>query len=385
MTQVRFHSWLISVCLVASQLGFCFGQTQAPSPEQLLQKGFPSVAFVLAGRGADVLTGVRTAVVVRENGVLLTAYHVVKNAQSLQVRFKNGDIYDDVQLLGVDPRRDVAAIKISAAKLPALQVADADQSKVGETIAVVSNAAALPWSGSTGIIAAHRVADEVPGAGSGYRLIQFTASIAPGSSGGVVLDSQGRALGIIVGSLTTGQNLNFAVPVQSVIDLADLPTTKVFANGSALKLPRATETASTPLPQAPPATPKAVASTPDAAEKSDGLKEAKDREYILRNFKTMFVDASNAEYFKSDQLKAALARNKGFPALDIRIVDDVKLADVILSVSYTFAWEYPFQLKHQNTSIVVLAGKGIGPLSGPVGAASVAREFVKLARPYRPK
>src|SRR5690348_12674769 len=97
----------------------------------------------------------------------------------------------------------------------------------------------------------------------------------------------------------------------------------------------------------------------------------------------MYVDARDAQYFGADQMKAALGRNDGFHDLNIRMVDDPAVADVVLKVSYTFAWEYPFELRHQNTTIVLLAGKGLGPFSGPLGAADVARQFVNAAKPYR--
>jgi len=64
-------------------------------------------------------------------------------------------------------------------------------------------------------------------------------------------------------------------------------------------------------------------------------------------------------------------------------VDDRKVADTVLEVGYTFAWDFPFELKHQNTTIVLLSGKGVGPFSGVAGAANVASEFVKIAKPYR--
>jgi hypothetical protein len=57
----------------------------------------------------------------------------------------------------------------------------------------------------------------------------------------------------------------------------------------------------------------------------------------------------------------------------------------VLEVRYVFAWEFPFVLRHQNTSVVLLSGKGRGPFSGPAGAASVAKKFVKLAQPHRVK
>ena len=82
-------------------------------------------------------------------------------------------------------------------------------------------------------------------------------------------------------------------------------------------------------------------------------------------------------------MKAALGRNKDFGALNVTIVDDRSLADVVLEVGYTFAWDYPFTLKHQDTSIVLVSGKGAGPFSGPAGAASVAKELAKLLKPYR--
>jgi hypothetical protein len=124
-------------------------------------------------------------------------------------------------------------------------------------------------------------------------------------------------------------------------------------------------------------------STRTAPEKSELLTDAKDPVVVLRNFKTMLIDASKAVYFGTAQMKAALGQNKGFAPLNVSIVDDHAVADVVLNVSYTFAWDYPFTVKHQNTSVVLLTGKGTGPFSGPAGAANVATELVKALKPYR--
>ena len=123
--------------------------------------------------------------------------------------------------------------------------------------------------------------------------------------------------------------------------------------------------------------------TRSAPEKSDFLATSKDPEYILRNFKTIVIDASHAKYFGNAQMKGALGKNKDFATLKLSLVDDPSVADAILEVGYTYAWDYPFALKHQNTSVVLLSGKGTGPFSGPRGATSVASELVKLLRPYR--
>ena len=70
----------------------------------------------------------------------------------------------------------------------------------------------------------------------------------------------------------------------------------------------------------------AQTATPDNPDQSELLKNSKDAEFILRNFKTMYVDALYAKYFDSEQMKAALGRNKGFAALHIRMVDDPRVA-----------------------------------------------------------
>ena len=129
--------------------------------------------------------------------------------------------------------------------------------------------------------------------------------------------------------------------------------------------------------------PQRPVADPSAPDQSELLKVSKDPDFIVRNFKTMYVNAEDAKFFGSDQMKAALGRNKDFARLNIRIVDDPHVADVVLVVSYTFAWDYPFELRHQNTTAVLLAGKGIGPFSGIAGAASVASEFISMAKPYR--
>lgn len=162
--------------------------------------------------------------------------------------------------------------------------------------------------------------------------------------------------------------------------------TYTYPDGSVITMCPAATMVARPAPTVarPPAheqsTPRA---NPDAPDQSELLKNSKDRDFILHNFRTMYVDTTDIEFFGSDQMKAALHDNTDFEKLNIRIVDDRRVADVVLVVGYTFAWDYPFELRHQNTTMVLLAGKGEGPFSGPLGAADVARVFVDLAKPWR--
>jgi hypothetical protein len=169
-----------------------------------------------------------------------------------------------------------------------------------------------------------------------------------------------------------------------VLGLGDAPVAKTFASGFALNLPSGEPAAVAAAPSSTTSSREEAGAQPETADlaKSEFLK-SKDPEFILRNFRTMFVNAEDAVHFGAAQMKAALATNKDFAAMRITLVDDPRLADVVLEIGYTFAWDYPFALKHQNTSINLVMGKGSGPFSGPAGATSVAKELVKLLKPYR--
>ena len=375
--------------------------TPKPAPEvkdSAIERLLPSIAMV-STRSSGRRSYAGAALVVREDGVLLTSYALVREADSIQVRLRNGEIFDSAEVLGVDERRGIAAIRIPASGLQVPMLASARQAETGEMVSVISNADGVPWSVDSGKVAAYKMADEIQNAGNGYGLLQLSAQLPRGSGGGVVADSQGRVIALIVSFLVTQPNTNFAVPIENVGGLADAPATASIGRplwmrqngeqnlGPYVRSARGNESAMHPVKPAVPQVqhlPEAgQGATPEAPEQSDLLKNAKDRDTILRNFHTMYVDARDAKFFGSDDLKAALGKNGDFQKLHIRIVADPKVADTVLKVGYTFAWDYPFQLKHQNTTVVLLAGRGEGPMSGPLGAISVAHEFVKLAEPWR--
>src|SRR5260221_5357305 len=223
--------------LVAAFLPIANAQTTAPalSGDQVVERVSPSAVSILVGKGDGQVAGVASGVVIRSDGVILTANHVVKGMREVQVRLKSGEIYDQVELMASDERRDVAALRISVAGLPVLPFGNSASAASGAVVFVVSNAVGLPWTASSGILSATRMADDVPGAGSGYRILQFTAPLSPGSSGGVLVDAEARILGIVVGSLSVGQNINFAVPIESVAGLANASGGTRFDSGGRLQ------------------------------------------------------------------------------------------------------------------------------------------------------
>ena len=98
--------------------------------------------------------------------------------------------------------------------------------------------------------------------------------------------------------------------------------------------------------------------------------QSKDKDFIIANFRTLWINAEKAQFFGVEQMQSALAGNKEFGTLNITIVANRSLADVVLEIGYTFAWDYPFSLKHENSGIILFSGKGSGAFSGPAGAAS---------------
>jgi serine protease Do len=163
----------------------------APEASEVINRITAATALILSGEGAGRLNSISSGIIVRPNGVLLTAYHAIKNAREVQVRLRSGDVYDQAVLIGVDERRDIAALKIPATNLPTLPLGSGVDVKAGESAYVVSNSGGLAWSASSGIFSASRLADEIPGAGQGFRVLQFTAPISGGASGAPLADSEG--------------------------------------------------------------------------------------------------------------------------------------------------------------------------------------------------
>ena len=127
---------------------------QALSGDQVVDRVSPAAVSILVGKGDGQVAGLASGVIIRSDGVILTANHVVKGMREVQVRLKSGEIYDQVELIASDERRDVAALRIPAAGLPVLPIGGSANAASGATVFVVSNAVGLPWTASSGILSA---------------------------------------------------------------------------------------------------------------------------------------------------------------------------------------------------------------------------------------
>lgn len=357
----RLLSFALVVLCFAPEVVFA-QQTNVPieslSNEKVVEKIAPAVVTVLTGKGDGLLDKVGSGVIVSSDGVILTAYHTVKDASQVQIRLKNGEIYDKVELLAFDERRDAAALKISATNLPAIATG-AGESKIGGKVFVVSNSQNLGWTAADGVLSAERLADEIPKAGRGFRVLQFSAPISAGSSGGLLTDENGLAIGLIVGSLSAGQNLNFAIPFASINGLA--ASTKIvlaFSKGDQLELPQAVR---------PPTSIDIVNADPKA---------------ILRDAKVFYIN-SVSELISEKMMERALMKTPEFEQGKLKLVNKYDAADITIEVKHDlFTFDYRYSMTDRRTNILLATGK-VTVWDGKVASKKFARMIVAKLRQLR--
>jgi serine protease Do len=170
-----------------------------------------------------------TGFIVAENGYILTNNHVIEGADRITVVMRDKRTFP-ADVVGRDPTTDVAVIKVAAESLPAVQLGDSDEARVGEWVIAVGNpgfeeSATLDFTVTSGIISAkgrlniipQSVRDTDPG-GARYTIedfLQTDAVINPGNSGGPLVNLAGQVIGINTAiASTTGfhQGYGFAIP-----------------------------------------------------------------------------------------------------------------------------------------------------------------------------
>ncbi len=345
---------LIVVALAAFPL-FAIAQQTTPAPDAkaIFEHTKAATVVILAGEGAGRLSSIATGVIISKDGVILTALHAIKGAAEVQVRLVNGDVFDHVALLGTDERRDVAALKISAGALPALVAGSTSNLAQGDPVYAVTNADGLTWSATEGILSAIRPADEVPGAGSGFRLLQFTAPVAPGASGGALVDRSGNLIGVITGGKGIAA---FAVPIENVLGLPDAGHRIALGTGAALQMP--------------------VQQAAEIPQSSDAI-AGSDPKQILKNSKTICIQSQTA-FLTVSTLERALFRQKNWEKLGLTIVGNPREADLMIAVDrLIFTHIHTYVISDKKTSIVLNSGR-VTAFDGIVASGPMAEDIVKF-------
>jgi S1-C subfamily serine protease len=175
--------------------------------------------------------GLGSGFVVTSDGKVVTNYHVIQGATSAEIRFHDGASYLIEGMVASNPDRDLVVLKIktSSNEFRFLSLGDSDRVEVGEQVVAVGSPLGLEATVSPGFVSGIRDVD-------GHKLLQTTAPISPGNSGGALINLAGEVVGVPTLSLTSvrqattvSQNLNFAVPSNYVRELLSVAANRVTA------------------------------------------------------------------------------------------------------------------------------------------------------------
>ena len=158
--------------------------------------------------------------IIDQNGHILTNYHVIEDAQRIQVTLFDGESYE-AEPIGVDPINDMAVIRINAPPelLYPVKFGDSSRLKVGMKVYAIGNPFGLERTMTTGIVSSLNRTLPVTRARSIKSVIQIDAAINPGNSGGPLFNSHGMLIGMNTAIASkTGQNsgIGFAIPVNLI-------------------------------------------------------------------------------------------------------------------------------------------------------------------------
>ena len=151
---------------------------------------------------------------ISDDGYLLTNHHVIDGADEIVVRMTDRREFD-AELVGVDPRSDLALLKVEAENLPYLSFADSENLKVGEWVVAIGSPFGLDFSASAGIVSA--IGRSIPSetGGNYVPFIQTDVAINPGNSGGPLFNLKGQVVGVNSQIYTKSGGsigLSFAIP-----------------------------------------------------------------------------------------------------------------------------------------------------------------------------
>lgn len=178
--------------------------------------------------GYYVQSGAGSGVIISQDGYIMTCAHVVSGATSIKVQLSSGDSYD-ATVVGSDSTSDIAVIKIDATGLTPAVIGDSDALAVGETVVAVGNPlGTLSNSVTDGIISA--LNRQVTVQNNNMTLLQTSASISPGNSGGGLFNANGELIGIVNAKSTysDAEGIGFAIPINQAMQIGQ----ELIENGS---------------------------------------------------------------------------------------------------------------------------------------------------------
>ena len=227
------------------------------TPKDIVQRSSPAIVRVEAQGPDGEQFG--TGFIVEKTGVVATNFHVIAGTSDIKIKLNDGTHYPVMHVLNVDPMRDLVIVKFKPDKpMPTLRLGDSSKVATGEKIVAIGNPLGVfENTVSEGLISSIRevcsskdVTDKNPSCPGELTLLQISAPISQGSSGGPLFNQVGEVVGVTTAIIAQGQLINFAMPAnylkpllekQEVIALEDFAkaTRKEGGGGGGGKIERA--------------------------------------------------------------------------------------------------------------------------------------------------
>jgi len=207
---------------------------QELAPEELYERVLPSV-MTLKVETKDGESFVGTAFLALDEGIAVTAWHVISDAIKVTAKFSDNQRFEVVGIVDKNEQKDLALLRVKTTGRPQVVLGSA-KPRVGARVYVIGAPKGFDFSITDGLISQFQKVD-------GFRQYQVSCPISPGNSGGPIVNSKGEVLGVTAWSRKDAQNLNFAIPVSDVLGLnpalpviawADLPKPAKYKAPSAV-------------------------------------------------------------------------------------------------------------------------------------------------------
>jgi len=207
----RFLLFVGIVFFIVSSIAFA----QTLTVEDIFKDASPSVVKIIVYDITGTKRGEGSGFFI-SRGEIVTNAHVVDRAYSAEV-YSSLNVYEQITITKRDDEVDLALLTVKDIGEPSIVLADTGDLRPGQRVLAIGNPLGLERTVSDGLISAVR---GIPGK---LQLIQISAPISPGSSGGPLLNLQGAVIGVTSASMSKGQNLNFAIGIETLKQFLQRP------------------------------------------------------------------------------------------------------------------------------------------------------------------